>query len=115
LAIPPDVRSAERVEHVLAFEDSSGGDGLAASIRRQTNVGGQERGDLGCTAARGRLKCAQQAVLRCDMTNLVAIDILMGSRDELSAGSLVHLQHRRDLRIAALQPFSPAVRHSGMQ
>jgi hypothetical protein len=101
------VRLAERAKHVHAFEDPGGGDSLAAGVRRQTDVRRQERGELGYAAAHdGRLKCAQQAVLRFprrDVTNLIATDILTGSRDELSAGSLVHLQHRRDLRVGLVE------------
>ena len=40
---------------------------------------------------------------RRDVANLVAIDILTGSRDELSAGRFVHLQYRRDLRIGLVE------------
>ena len=60
----------------------------------------------GVPAHDGRLKGAQHAVLRFprrDVANLVAIDILTGSRDELSAGRFVHLQYRRDLRIGLVE------------
>ena len=45
-ALPPDMRSAQCVEHVLAFKDPGGSDCLAARVRRQTNVRRQERGEL---------------------------------------------------------------------
>jgi hypothetical protein len=49
---------------VLAFKHPGGGHGLAAGVGRETNVRGQERGELGCAASHdGRVKRAQQAFL----------------------------------------------------
>jgi hypothetical protein len=41
-ALPPDMRSAERAKPVLAFKSPGGGHGLAAGVRPETNVRGQE-------------------------------------------------------------------------